>query len=281
MATTAYTQTPIVYFHGIHSYCWEDIPIINMVKQAVNHTAYVECVEVGDGAFDSIFEEVHSQIDEACNSIQKHPVFGKAPEVNIMTSSHGGMIGRGIVTRCPEVKVKNLLTFGGPHAGVSAVPDCHTSIYCQIVTNAIDSVDYWWLAQDLVAPLTYWRDWRNLAEFMTHSIFLPDFNNLLEKKNPTYKKEMEALEHLVLFKWASDQAIYPRDSEWFGEFDDKGNVVHMEDTDMYKGDWLGLKTLQETGRLIKHEIPGDHMAYSLEVIQKYVVPIVCGAATCS
>lgn len=35
----------------------------------------------------------------------------------------------------------------------------------------------------------------------------------------------------------------------------------MEEQDIYKEDWIGLKTLNESGRLQRITIPGEHVSY--------------------
>ncbi len=155
--------------------------------------------ELEQRLFNCVFTEMNEQIQEACIEIKAVPVFSKAPIVNMMASSQGSMITRGIVQKCTQVMSKNLIHFGGPNAGVSEYPLRATSLLCQIIKSAINQEYYWWFAQDLISPTEYWRDYSNLTDFMKYSIFLPDFNNLKEQKNPDYKKQITSLDHLVLF----------------------------------------------------------------------------------
>ena len=47
--------------------------------------------------------------------------------------------------------------------------------------------------------------------------------------------------------------VIPRESEWFGAFQDGGEafVVPMSQQPIYTEDWIGLKELNATGRLIQ------------------------------
>jgi hypothetical protein len=40
----------------------------------------------------------------------------------------------------------------------------------------------------------------------------------------------------------------------------------MEETDLYKKNRFGLRTLNEEGRIFKHEINGEHLEYGTDVI---------------
>ena len=70
----------------------------------------------------------------------------------------------------------------------------------------------------------------------------------------------------------------PRESghfEFYSPGQDK-EIVPLKESPMYQEDWIGLKTLDEAGKLTLLSIPGDHMQVSLdwlvnEIIRKYFV----------
>jgi hypothetical protein len=45
----------------------------------------------------------------------------------------------------------------------------------------------------------------------------------------------------------------------------------MEETPLYQEDWLGLKELNSTGRLVLDHAPGFHMQFTLEWFGREVV----------
>ena len=105
---------------------------------------------------------------------------------------------------------------------------------------------------------------------------MADINNDRDEKNPKYKTNLLKLEKLVLIKFAQDSVVVPRESEWFG-FYVIGQTAQMLDynqTQLYVQDWIGLKTLDETGRLDFHSSPGDHLQFTDEffqmIIQRYL-----------
>jgi len=69
-------------------------------------------------------------------------------------------------------------------------------------------------------------------------------------------------------------AVVPRDSSWFSFFDGK-SLLALQDQAMYKEDWLGLRGLNEAGRLLMQDIAGGHMQFTADwfdqnIIQEYL-----------
>ena len=44
----------------------------------------------------------------------------------------------------------------------------------------------------------------------------------------------------------------------------------MEETALYQEDWIGLKQLQEGGRLVRGRCPGFHMQFTLDWFEEHV-----------
>ena len=51
----------------------------------------------------------------------------------------------------------------------------------------------------------------------------------------------------------------PKESEWFGFWNEKRDVILLKDQQGYKEDWIGLKELYESGRLFFYAGLGGHM----------------------
>ncbi len=55
--------------------------------------------------------------------------------------------------------------------------------------------------------------------------------------------------------------------------------VDMKDTELYKEDWIGLRALDESGRLVLGSVPGQHMHFTLEwFLDNVVHPYLRGPA---
>ena len=66
--------------------------------------------------------------------------------------------------------------------------------------------------------------------------------------------------------------ISPRESAFFYEYDEDHNLVNMKDTEIYKKDLFGLKTLDESNRIEMHFLDERHCYFSFQNMQDYVVP---------
>ena len=72
--------------------------------------------------------------------------------------------------------------------------------------------------------------------------------------------------------FSQDSMVYPKESEWFQTFDADMNLLPLEDSDWYKNDTLGLKTLNEAGKVTFSEVDGDHLQFSQSDIDNTIVP---------
>jgi len=64
------------------------------------------------------------------------------------------------------------------------------------------------------------------------------------------------------------QVVLPADSEWFGFFRDDSldEVDAMEETQAYKENWFGLRTLDALHRIDRLSTPGNHLEFSEEFL---------------
>ncbi|KAL0395178.1 UNVERIFIED_CONTAM: Palmitoyl-protein thioesterase 1 [Sesamum latifolium] len=154
---------------------------------------------------------------------------------NIVGLSQGNLIGRGVVEFCDGgPPVRNFISLGGPHAGTASVPLCGTGIFCIIADNLIKSEIYSDYVQAHLAPSGYLK--------------LPNF------------------EH--------DTVLIPKETSLFGYYPDGAfsPVMPPQQTKLYTEDWIGLKTLDDAGRVKYITVPGNHLGISKDDMKKYVVP---------
>jgi palmitoyl-protein thioesterase len=83
-------------------------------------------------------------------------------------------------------KVRNIVTLGGPHMGVEAVPGCFTGFFCNILNSVVRKLVYLSPAQNWIAPAGYFRDVKNLKGYIKGSVFLPALNNENVAQNAEY-----------------------------------------------------------------------------------------------
>jgi len=260
--------TPFIIWHGINS-CFEDGQLVDLKRILEDEIpgTYVYNVQIGadcaQDQWNSIIMTAINQIDHVCNHIKSDPKLANG--YNGIGLSQGGLMIRGLAQRCPEVPIKGLVTYGAPSNGQFGIPDCEetTDSYdlCELARQLLAAAVYDPDLQDIVAPAQYWRDPFNHTEFINRSKFLSDLNNMKEEKNAEYKRIITSLEIFVMIMWEDDTTIIPKESSLFGfyKLDQDVETEAMEDTDFYKEDWLGLLTLERTGRLHQYTLPGGHM----------------------
>ena len=115
----------------------------------------------------------------------------------------------------------------------------------------------------------YWHDPLAEQEYRDNSLFLADINNEGPEKNESYKENLAALDNLVLVHFTEDTIVDPKQSEAFGWFspedktvmvpvrvgvtendDSIANILYfVQNTTLYTEDWIGLKTLDQQGKL--------------------------------
>ncbi|KAI3642951.1 hypothetical protein MP228_012506 [Amoeboaphelidium protococcarum] len=217
----------------------------------------------------------------------------KASGVNALGFSQGGQALRAYIERCNQVQVYNLITFGSQHGGQSAMPNCdeiqetligedsndvvQSSWWCSLARMAIKRGVYLPQVQSRVIQAQYYRDIQQLDSYLWSNIFLPDINNEKAGKNEAYKNNMLKLNKLVLVMFSNDTMAIPKETAWFGQWSDSGKrLVSLRESELYEDDWIGLKQLDESDRLILLTKDGGHMQIgqqwlSEEIIAKYLV----------
>jgi len=143
-----------------------------------------------------------------------------------------------------------------------------------------------WLFKKLLtlAPFNYYFDPTQHDLYLEKIQYFPEINN---EKPPLPERTEEQLarkanflllQRLVMIGGPDDEIVVPWQSEHFGYFDKdglKGNILDMTESELYKGDLFGLKTLNEDGRIKLHTVEGvGHQGFecSEKVLKEYVVP---------
>ncbi|KAK8375985.1 hypothetical protein O3P69_008602 [Scylla paramamosain] len=130
--------------------------------------------------------------------------------------------------------------------------------------------------QDSLVQAQYWHDPLHEDDYRNNSIFLADINN--EKVvNEEYRSNLKKLDNFVMVKFLKDSMVVPTESEWFGFYSpgqDK-EILPLQQTELYLEDRLGLKEMDEAGKLQFVSVDGDHLEFSdewflQEIVDKYI-----------
>jgi palmitoyl-protein thioesterase len=265
---------PFIVLHGIGDECrnkgmYEFTQMLITMSGAVGF-----CIEIGNGASDSFFMRLDKQADLVCEQVKIIPELKDG--YNMVGLSQGNVVARAVIEFCDHgPPVNNFVSLGGPHAGTASVPGCALTSVCKLFDSLIRLGVYSPFVQNHLAPSGYVKIPNDLAAYYKGSLFLPKLNNEIAlARNETYKKRLESLNHLVLVMFQQDNILIPPQTAWFGYYADNDfeTVLATNETDLYKEDWIGLRTLDQSGRVSYITFPGDHLSINDAEIRDYIVP---------
>ena len=274
LITNIFSAYPVVIFHGINDRCTsgDNIDITSYLSSRLS--TEVKCVEIGDGNLTSMLSPINSQGKEACEKIAADPMFA-GKEISVLGVSQGGLIARYIVQKCEFGGiVKRYGTLSTPQMGVVGVkfPTCGT--ICMLIDWLLSDVAYFEIAQSIVAPSNYFKDRYNYDTYLKYSSYLADINNERPVKNPSYKAKITSLEKMLLVVNEVDDVVDPPTSGWFDFYAvNSDTIVPRRESDFFKQDYLGIRELEESGRITFARFKGTHVKYTHEELENYFVPL--------
>jgi len=277
------TGLPTVLWHGMGDTCCYSFSMGRIGKIVTNYTKnYVHSIMVGNNIeedeFNGFFMNINEQVDDVCKQLKADPKLQNG--FNAVGFSQGSQFLRAYIQRCNDPPVTNLITLGGQHMGVFGLPKCPgpNGTLCEMLREAIDIGVYDYFIQGYVTQAEYWQDPLNYAEFLQYNVFLPDINNMLPKKNATYVKNLQSLRNFVMVQFLEDTMVQPRESSWFSFYKTGQDkiVVPLRQSQLYTEDWLGLKAMDQQGKLAFLGVNGDHLQFSdawfvANVVQPYLL----------
>ncbi|KAG0249128.1 hypothetical protein BG011_009567 [Mortierella polycephala] len=259
---------PVVFYHGMgdsaHSKGMLQLfaSIKDIAPDIFIHSVYLAESESDDQRA-GFFGNVNKQIETVCQQLKS--VKELEDGFNAVGFSQGGQFLRAYIQRCNDPPVHNLVTLGAQHGGVSDIPGClQDDPSCRLMRTIARSGVYSGYVRDHIIQAQYYKDPRKLATYLERNIFLPDINNERTLKNGTYVKHLTSINKLVMFMFMNDITVKPKETAWFGFQVENGDVIDLEDQDQYKEDWLGLRTMDEAGKLVFEILESEHMQFSLE-----------------
>lgn len=181
---------------------------------------------------------------------------------NLYGESQGALMARVWVQMWNNPPVYNLVANCGPQSGVGMCPTIDWPIIADICAGGAPIIDiYDWPG---VSFADYWKGF-DKEQYLRKSHWLAATNNEKDEKNTIFADRMKSLNFYQASAASGDQIVQPRESAWhtFWPF---GGSIHsaVEDwrhTESYLGDWLGIKTLDEQGKVDFNMFEGTHTVY--------------------
>lgn len=229
---------------------------------------YVHSLMIGNNIIadmeNGFFKDTNKQIDMACEMIATDPELQDG--YNALGFSQGGQFLRAVAQRCPNPPMKNLVTVGSQHQGVFGFPNCPGEIvfFCDIVRDLLNYGVYTDLVQSILVQAQYWHDPLHFDTYVEKSRFIAEINNEKPEKNATYAENLAKLENFVMIMHNQDTMVEPKESEHF-EFYAPGQaevILPLQESPIYLEDRIGLRALDESGRLHFLAVEGDHLQFS-------------------
>eukprot|EP00049_Salpingoeca_infusionum_P001223 m.46356 g.46356 ORF g.46356 m.46356 type:complete len:317 (-) comp10918_c0_seq2:777-1727(-) len=254
---------PVVIMHGILGSAERVDIIADWIREAIPGI-YVHNMEVGNGAGNSMNWPMDRQVATFCENIYLDPKLERG--FNLIGFSQGGLIARGYIERCNKFPVINFMSWTSPQGGQFGGIQDIIAPELYVLFNAAPYSD----AFRNLSLSGYWRDPYRLPEYLEKSSFLADINNEREQKNQQYKNNIMSLKTMMLLYSTLDQVVSPPESAAFAVFQawtgpgSKGVVIPLFERDLYQEDWLGLRVLNDTQRLVVAESDCEHHEHPTE-----------------
>ncbi|KAL1748597.1 Alpha/Beta hydrolase protein [Schizophyllum fasciatum] len=303
LAFTIASPRPLVLWHGLgDSHASRGMLDFQDLIKEVHPGIFIHSVWVHEDANKDrdagFYGNVDVQLDVVFRQLSSVPELEHGFDaIGFSQGESSGMFLRAYVERYNYPRTYNLITFGSQHLGIADIPECGTyDFLCKSARRIILSAVYGKWAQenliqasfsrtmahqtDVQSKAQYFRDPTRYNDYLVANMFLTDINNEIPgQRNATYQENLKSLENLVLIIFSEDKTVIPKESAWFGydEITDDAVIVPMRQQPIYTEDWIGLKELDETGRIVFGVCEGEHMQLNgcwREYVERYVGSVV-------
>lgn len=267
---------PIIYFHGLGSSCHIDEKgaAYKAMRDASPYKNPIHCVEYG-ALINNVLKPIKYLSKKACRELERlENKFNLKNGFLLFGSSQGNMVSRYIIQSCSVGQyVKGYISSGGPHQGVIRWPHTDFKKYEKIINEITEDEVYDPVIQDTIAPAGYFKSIRRHKQYMERCHFLPYLNNEKDFSQQS-KDRMINLKFLVAIKYLQDDVVQPKESEHFGYYadDTETTTISMEETEAYKQDLFGLKTLNEAGKITFLESNTEHVCPTYQWCLDNIIP---------
>lgn len=270
---------PVVLVPGL--FCGDEggMPAIASWLQAEYPGIYIQNYTINHWM--SLLVDMNTQVDNLAKLIQGDPNLTNG--FDLIGHSQGGLVTRGYIERYNDPPVHNWISLAGPQGGVYGVPDFNdwcpddmcpwlNSIFSELVEKGFTEP----VLQNLVTFAQYWKDPLHMSLFLNTSAYIADINNERPVKNATYRENIISLNQMTLVLAELDHIVVPKETEFFAFFADGSDSViqNLTETPTYVGDWIGLKTLDQSGKLHMVSVNCTHQDLPANVCKSVTWPII-------
>ncbi len=247
----AQQYVPIVLVHGVLSDDYGMAPTEHYIKKYMGEDVYIKNIQLGLGALTSLTNLYH-QVKYLRSAIQSDPKLKDG--FNFVVHSQGGLVSRYYLEKYNNPQVLTYISWGSPQQGIFGLPGTLDDRF-----KWLDSMEgyahhilYSKAIQKIIGFAGYWHDTMHYDRYIKKACFLPYINNEVSHADEAlFKKNICSLKNMILVMSTNEDIVEPRISCHFGFYKkgSKEEIENLVDSQDYKNDKLGLKTLNESGRL--------------------------------
>lgn len=248
--TTLTKYLPIVLVHGILSDKYAMLPTKQYIRKYLPGV-YVKSIKLGKGKITSL-SNMHDQANWLKKEMESDP---RLQDGCIMIGhSQGGLVARYYIEKYNNPRVYIYISWGTPQGGIFGSPGKMDQRFAWLKKMQAYAYKfaYSYLMQKFVSFAGYWKDPLHYQTYLEKCTFLPYINNEIDHPDAVlFKNNICSLSKMILVQSTIEDVVDPAESSQFG-FYPPGSLNTIEqlfDSEWYKADKLGLKTLAESGRL--------------------------------
>ncbi|CAI6330638.1 unnamed protein product [Periconia digitata] len=289
------TPLPLLIWHGLgDNYQADGLQSVGDLANETNPGTFLYYIRLDENPDTdrtaTFLGNLTEQVAQVCADLATHPILSTAPAVNALGFSQGGQFLRAYVERCNNPPVRNLVTFGSQHNGITKYQICGATDWLCKAYIGILKANTWgaWVQSHLV-PSQYFRSVDEATgaaspEYLDNSNFLADINNERARKNKTYARNLASLHKFAMYVFDDDTTVIPKESGWFAQTNEtSGEVTPLRNRTIYKEDWIGLKALDRKGGLEFRSTKGGHMQFDdddvlVDAFRTYFAPVDVGGS---
>ena len=145
--------------------------------------------------------------------------------------------------------------------------------FCDIVRDLLSYGAYVEFVQDIFVQAQYWHDPLQFDTYVEKSKFIAEINNEKAVKNESYAVNLNKLKNFIVIKHNQDTKVEPKESEHF-EYYAPGQakeILPLRESPIYTEDRIGLKTMDEAGKLHFFSVEGNHLHFTREWFTENII----------